>query len=296
MFLSLFKNKVKNLIKLFLMKLLGENMYKLYIDGGGTKTAGFLLDENMTLIDKYQSGQGNINTDYESALKHIKEIINYFNNYKYDQLTIGVAGATTNIKNKDLLFYEIKKIINNNINLLVCSDMELMTMLLVPKNVDNALLINLGTGTSSIYYDGSSYKEHLGWGRIINDLGSGYDIGLNVIKHLCRWEDLNKNNIIYNKFLKDFNTPNVREYIPNFSNPNNVANLSGWVVNNFSFATKLFVIPRVKACLDYLSYLKTDNIYCVGSVFLKNKEVQEFVKNYYKNKNVFFVSIDDIIK
>lgn len=261
----------------------------LYVDGGGTKTAGYLVVNN-ELVDKFESGQGNINTNYDSALKHIKEVIEYFNQYEYDQLCIGVAGATTNITNKDRLFNEIKPFIKTD-NYEVCADVELLAKMFIPKDMPKSLLVNLGTGTSSIYYDGNSYSEHLGWGRIINDLGSGYDIGIHVVKYLTICEDTNNKNIIYQTFLKDFETKNIREYVPQFSNPNVVANLSGWVVKRFNLGTKLFVIPRVKKALDYLSYLDVNNFYCTGSIFIKNKEVQEFVKDYLKDKNVFFVSL-----
>ncbi len=265
----------------------------LYVDGGGTKTIGFLVHDKKIISSK-TSGAGNIDTNWELTKNNIVEIINHVG-HDFDEIHLGLAGALISLDKDarmiEFLKQEYKKEVFLTTDLLLVSKLCFQNTDKNPK-----LLINLGTGTAIIHFDNYKYRTILGWGKYIGDFGSGYDIGLNVIQYLCKAEDLsNFEDKYYQKFLKDFNANSMREYIHHFNDPKNVSKLSLWISEQGEKAVYDFVIPRVKYTLDYVSKIETDDIYCIGSIFTKNKIVQEYTKNYYKNKKVTFTNFEECL-
>lgn len=265
-------------------------MKTLIIDGGGTKTIGYLV-ENKQIIKQFKSGPSNINSNYDISFQNILKIIKESNN-EFDQLKIGVAGAGNNSENQIKLKNELS--IRINVPIEITNDLEMIARISIPDN-EKALLINLGTGTAAIQSYNGNYIMHLGWGKIINDIGSGYDIGIHLLKFLCRCEDTNTTSKIYIKFLSDFQISSIREYIPKCNHWNNVSNLAEWVSQLGHVGNELFIIPRVRELLDYLSYINADSIYLNGSIFTKNLAVQDLVKKYYKNKKIEFIDYPNLI-
>lgn len=259
----------------------------LYIDCGGTKTAGYLVDDYSSIIDRCMTGPGNINSDYLQASNNIWNNIKHFNN-SFDFIEIGVAGYSNYI-NREKLFILLSKKLNSN-NFRIYSDLELLAKLTI-KEDKNSLLINLGTGTAAIRYINNKYQLILGWGKLINDIGSGYDITINAIKYFCEIEDKNIKDVYYDDFLKKYNLSSIRELIPKL-NLNTILNYSEWVNNLNEKGINKFVIPRVKKVLDYLNFIEPKTIYCSGSVFTKNPLVQEFTTNYYKDSQIKFIDFE----
>lgn len=256
-------------------------MKTLIIDGGGTKTVGYLI-ENKKIIKEFKTGPSNVNSNYEISLQNILKTIKEFNN-NFDQIKIGVAGVWQNSENISKLKNDILLKVNSPIE--ITNDLEMIAKICVPNN-EKALLINLGTGSAAIESQNGKYNMHLGWGKVINDLGSGYDIGINLLKFLSRCEDTNSISKIYIKFLSDFQISSIRDYVSKCNCWTNVSNLAEWVAKLGHVGNELFIIPRVKELLDYLSYINVDSIYLNGSIFLKNLAVQDLVKRYYKNKKI----------
>lgn len=265
-------------------------MKTLIIDGGGTKTIGYLVD-NKKIIKEFKSGPSNINSNYDISFQNILKVIREFDN-NFDQIKIGVAGAGPGSEAQNKLKNELLSRINVPIE--ITNDLEMIARVSIPKN-ENALLINLGTGTSAIQTYNEKYIMHLGWGRIINDVGSGYDIGIQLLKFLTRCEDTNSTSNIYIKFLSDFQISSIREFIPKCNAWTNISNLAKWVSQLGHVGNELFILPRVKELLDYLSYVKTDSIYLNGSIFTKNLAVQELIKKYFRNKKVEFINYPNSI-
>ena len=260
----------------------------LYIDGGGTKTAAYFT-ENNKLIDCKTTDAANINTNFDQSMINIEYLVKQFNSY--EKIIMGLAGTKFDLnKEKELVDYFKEKYCND---VELYSDLELIAMLAIQPKNEKSLLINLGTGTAAIYYDLENYNTILGWGRIIGDIGSGYDIGISFIQYLTRCEDIGDKNEIYNKFLKDFNISNMREYGKEVSNVTGVTRISKWISEQSLEMTEKFILTRVKKALDYLSFIDVNNIFLTGSILIKNDVVREFVKKYYQNKNIKFVEFSD---
>lgn len=228
-------------------------MKTLLIDCGGTKSIGYLID-NKQIIEKFASGPANINSSYDISFNNIVKIIRHFEN-NFDQIKMGIAGIEANPLNLNKLRNDLE--IRINVPIEIANDLEMIARISIPKD-EKALLINLGTGTAAIQSYNGKYLMHLGWGRIINDIGSGYDIGLHLIKYLCRCEDTNSVSRIYVKFLNDFGISSMREYIPKCNSWNNISNLSEWVASLGHVGNELFILPRVKEVISYLDYIKAD--------------------------------------
>lgn len=260
----------------------------LYIDGGGTKTAGYLVDNNI-IIDKFQSGASNLNNDFELAVKNITLILSYFKN-KFDEVIMGLAGIKVDQKRENNLVESFKKFTNKNV--ILYSDLELISILAIKPKNEPGLLINFGTGTAVIHYDTKTYRTILGWGKHIGDIGSGYDIGISFIQYLAWCDDTQNKPQIYLDFLKDFKIESFRDYTKHTYEIANVTGLAKWLANHSEQAIKDFIIPRVKAGFDYIKFIDVNNMFFSGSILTKNKIVQEFVKEYYKGKKIKFVDFE----
>jgi N-acetylglucosamine kinase-like BadF-type ATPase len=164
--------------------------YVIGIDGGGTKSAIKITDLNRNLVYSGIGGPSNINSiGIEKARYNLNELIclalEDTNLRKEDCLSIclGTAGAGSekgkriyySILNDDLLF----------VNCIVTDDVQIA--LLGATGSDIGIILISGTG--SICFGRNRYgRTHRagGWGHIMGDEGSGYDIGRRVLNSVMK--------------------------------------------------------------------------------------------------------------
>lgn len=267
-------------------------MEKIYIDAGGTKIIGYLINEN-GLTTKKIMHPGNINTDYQGAKVNIINLINSFPIGNECEIHIGAAGATGNPNLSELLKKELMEIWKNY-EITVIGDLDMMCQLI---KSDDFLFINCGTGTVAINKINNKSNLYLGWGKLVNDLGSGYDIGINFIKFLSACEDKDQGHFLYLKFLKEHNLNSIRDFIPIISaNYKEISNVSSWVASQDKKTIELFILSRIEKLFNYLDFIKFNNLYLTGSIFEKNDDVKCFVQNYYSNKKIDFVNFETLLK
>lgn len=268
-------------------------MKKIYVDAGGTKVASYLVDSN-NISKKIINASGNINTDYEQAKKNILLAISSFDLDESIEIFIGAAGANVNVLFARQLENDFKKMLPN-CTISVKGDLDLMCELIDDKNF---LFINCGTGTVAIYNDKNNINNlYLGWGKLVNDIGSGYDIGINFIQFLTYCEDVKNNNPIYLKFLKEYKLDSIRNLIPIITQDyNQVSMISSWLALQDIKTIETFILTRVKILFEYLNFIEFNNLYLTGSIFEKNKEVQLFSKNYYNNKKIKIINFFELLE
>lgn len=169
--------------------------YVIGIDGGGTKTRMKIADKQGNLLLCCEGGPTNINSKDRVALeKNLTELLNRGLKLIHSEpgdclaLCLGMAGAGRS--EEKLILEEMlhKSGFHNNI---VTDDV--YTALVGGIGCDEGIILLSGTG--SICFGRNRRGETRragGWGYIIGDEGSGYDIGLQALKHLVKSFDLHE--------------------------------------------------------------------------------------------------------
>lgn len=167
--------------------------YFIGIDGGGTKTALKLADENGNIVLANEGGPCNINSmGQEYVQKMLKELIEdtlfkaNLNMEDVKALCIGTAGVDRPSDKR--IMEDIIRASGFNGKIIVTNDGE--TALFGGVGGEEGVIVISGTG--SICFgrnkEGESRRAG-GWGHIIGDEGSGYYIGINAINRIARAHD-----------------------------------------------------------------------------------------------------------
>ena len=181
--------------------------YVFGIDGGGTKTICLLMDENHLVLGRGEAGPSNYQTlGIETAKQSIQLAIERavlsakieaVGNLKIEAICLGLAGVG---RPKDI---EIVQFVVQNLQL---TDTLPVTRSFLPRNIvicsDYALALVGGTGhsvgiavisgTGSIVFgqNGQGKTKRVGgWGSILGDEGSGYDIAVQGLQAALKFYD-----------------------------------------------------------------------------------------------------------
>ena len=157
--------------------------YTLGIEGGGTRTTAMLVDAANREIQCATFGPGNIRLLNDEALAKLMCDIGE-NNPMPDSIGVGLAGIRNNLDRR-----RVKTAVAKTWNTTPCHithDLEIA--LGTPKGV--AVLVLSGTGSCCFGRtpDGRTAKMG-GWGHILGDKGSGYEIGLRALKAVVFYFD-----------------------------------------------------------------------------------------------------------
>ena len=167
--------------------------YIIGIDGGGTKTRLLMTDAAGNLIVESESGSSNINADGYDRVRQVLQELAASAVKKAGMapsgcisLCMGAAGAGR-IKEKDAI-KEIFKDIGFNCRLEVTDDVTTAFYGGLDGNV--GVMVISGTGSICL---GRNEKGEMcrcgGWGHIMGDEGSGYDIGRGILNSIMRGYD-----------------------------------------------------------------------------------------------------------
>ncbi|MDF2881645.1 MAG: Transcriptional regulator of NagC/XylR family, sugar kinase [Clostridiaceae bacterium] len=195
--------------------------YVIGIDGGGTKTVLKIAGITGNILAEAKGGPSNINSssieDVEKVLKDlIFKGISKAGLSQQDCLAvcIGTAGAD---RENDKAIIE-KMIINAGISgkIVVVNDAEIALV----GGVGSSEGIILISGTGSICFgrtEGGRKTRSGGWGHIIGDEGSGYDIGIRAIESALKsYDGRGEKTMLENEVLKHYNlkcSEDLIEYI-----------------------------------------------------------------------------------
>lgn len=154
--------------------------YYIGVDAGGTKTSAIAYDEKTTKLTEEITGPGNLSVNWKEALVNIHSSINnVINKHQSNDLkgiAIGVAGLP--IHRRTELIEQLESLYSVPVE--VESDY-ILAYSSIFNNVDGILLI---AGTGVVLY--GCYKEQSvklgGWGHLLGDEGSGYDIVIRTLK------------------------------------------------------------------------------------------------------------------
>lgn len=156
------------------------------IDGGGTKTKAILLDSSKEEIGQFIGGPMNYQIlKAEGVRDRILEVVKALDvDVEKTTIGVGVAGAGRENEIKEiensLFSIGIKKIKISN---------DAHTALLGAHNGEDGALLISGTGSIGYLLKDGKLSRVGGFGHILGDEGSGYSIGLSLLKKLFKGSD-----------------------------------------------------------------------------------------------------------
>lgn len=288
-------------------KLRTETQFVIGMDGGGTKTTVIVSGLDGTVIGKYQLGALNINGQtHDSAEDTLTAIIRELDSLQLSienckGLCIGVAG----ISNKDtlILFTRILKEHGMGGVVKLVGDHEAA----LAGALDEGTGIILIAGTGSICYgvdpSGTPFRAG-GYGHIIDDAGSGYAIGRDILKAVVRQSDGREDQtILTEKVFSYLQMKTIEELITWIYQPNRskgeIATLALLLEEGIKAEDKVSIAIMKQSVHELtemaravLAHFKEPTSLTIsGSVLLKNREIYqlfcEHIKKEYPKLNVF---------
>lgn len=160
------------------------------VEGGGTKTVVLAANKNGELLKKQVFGPSNIRLISDTALLRLfQEIAAAFP--APDSIGFGLSGVRTDEDKEKLLkavrpvWGDIPTFIGHDLEIALWAAPEVRA----GKQTSDARVVVLsGTGSCCFGRAGDSRSAKVGgWGHLLGDLGSGYDISLSALK-ACVWE------------------------------------------------------------------------------------------------------------
>lgn len=179
------------------------NLY-LGIDGGGTKTKVVVINELEEIIYEQTSGPSSIDTvDNETTFNSFVEALKDFDKKMPNTTFKGVFAGLGGIVFEDD-YTHVENIINQldqvDIDTFIRARNDMENALYSGGNFDQGLSLICGTGMVAFGKNGELTHKCGGWGFKEGELGSGYNLGREAIRHTIRAYD---NRYPMNDFAKD---------------------------------------------------------------------------------------------
>lgn len=164
--------------------------YMIGVDSGGTSTVAAAYDLEGKFLIETKTGFGNLLIDEEVGLRNIKaaveEIFSELGIAKCQTIVLGVAGVDSG-NFKEII---LEAISNYGIKCVVLNDAWLAHYALL--NGKDGCLIIAGTGSIAIGRAHGKEERVGGWGNLLGDEGSGFDIAKNLIISVLKAYDENR--------------------------------------------------------------------------------------------------------
>ncbi|MGL4254660.1 MAG: N-acetylglucosamine kinase [Fusobacteriaceae bacterium] len=158
-------------------------MYKIGVDGGGTKTTATIYNNEMEVLGHFLSGPMNLQVvSRENIVAIFKDMLDFFE-VKAEEVEIGVGAAGAGRREDVKKLEDILKELNFK-RYVVTNDAHIALLANHGKN-DGMLLIS-GTGSIGFALKGEELYRKGGLGHILGDEGSGYSIGLDLLKAIFK--------------------------------------------------------------------------------------------------------------
>lgn len=171
--------------------------YFLGIDGGGTKTTACLIDEEGKSIYEFHEGGlnflgGNFHNAKRSLGKIISKTFEIIDGGKLKSVSISTAGISHNHVQK--LLTEVLSSYKVDSQILFSGDNKIALYSIFLSGYGTVLM----SGTGSMCYSRTAYGEFRagGYGYLLGDEGSGFDIGKQLLKKVCLSFDSGKDSVL----------------------------------------------------------------------------------------------------
>ena len=193
-----------------LLRSKSEDLF-LGIDGGGTKTEFAVVSSDGSIVTRtVKSGCNPNDIGYAGMLSVLKEEIDrLLSDYQsVKAMFLGISGITTG-NHATRLYSDLKKYYSKT-QIRIQSD--IFNLFAMDDNASMAIIS--GTGSVVFVKSGTEYKRIGGWGYLLDNAGSAYDIGREVIRTALYEEDMKKIPSRLSMMLrKKLNTKTVWEHV-----------------------------------------------------------------------------------
>ncbi|MGL6281448.1 MAG: N-acetylglucosamine kinase [Microcoleaceae cyanobacterium] len=223
--------------------------YVLGIDGGGTKTQAVLMDKTAKILGTGEAGPSNYQSIGEEQAKNsiIDAIIRAIADANLTMKTIDIAGIGLGLagagRAEDIALVKtwLPEIMINTANIqwslsegniLVCNDSLIALVGGIGEPV--GMVVIAGTGSQIFGQNQQGLTKRVGgWGYLLGDEGSGYDIAIQGLKAVFRaYDGRDANTSLTSAFLNHLNLVNVEGLIK-------LIYRSGWRVTDIAALAKI---------------------------------------------------------
>ena len=265
--------------------------YFLGIDGGGTKTSACLINEEGRIISEFQEEGlnflgGHSGTAKTSLEKIISKAFEFIARDNLKAVSISTAGISH--KHVQGLLSEVLSSYKIASQVFFSGDNKIALYSIFPSGYGTVLM----SGTGSMCYSRTSYGEFRagGYGYLLGDEGSGFDIGKQLLKKVCISFDSGKDSVL-TEYMKNklgiYSAQDIIQYVYKENFKTSISSLSPildiLVEQNDPDANE--ILDSVSAALiDLVSCVFSrirnvpDEIGVYGSVLLKSRPVYDAVK------------------
>ena len=182
--------------------------YQIGVDAGGTHTTAIAYDLTGNEIKRSEAGPGQVNTDYDTAIKNITSAINHLIDEidgDCQRILCGMAGLSV-IGHASEVAAEISAKVNNLPTRAVTDS--LLALYSGLEGEDGGLVI-AGTGSVFNGLQNGRIITTGGYGATLGDEGSGYAIALTALKSALLSWDKREDNKLIPMFNDLFKTDNI---------------------------------------------------------------------------------------
>ena len=211
-----------------------DKKYYLGIDGGGSKTAFIIIDENKNIIYKKEAGPSSIDTVPLSVLKEVFIEGTKDFQYKVDGVFAGIGGICN-----DAQANQVKEVIKE---LSICKENckidagnDVINALYGGLGGQDGIIIIAGTGSVCFGKNKDKYARAGGYCYQEGDAGSRYDLGRKALQHLARVLDGRHEHTFFADALIEATGCNDYSSLANYivnANRTQIASLSKIVTKN----------------------------------------------------------------
>ena len=167
---------------------LEKDNYYIAIDGGGTKTDLVLFKSNGEVVLTVTDGTTNPNScGIKSALSTLKKGIDHLlvSPQTPKRIFAGIAGTGVDNHKETIRQFLKKSYPFCEVNV----DSDIKNTIGLSRENKKCIAAIMGTGSVVFGWNGKDLKRVGGWGYLLGDEGSGYDIGREVLVALCAYKD-----------------------------------------------------------------------------------------------------------
>ncbi|MCJ7841526.1 hypothetical protein MUB24_11600 [Lederbergia sp. NSJ-179] len=157
--------------------------YIIGIDAGGTKTSAMILDKQKNIIFTVETGFGNPQVDYDQASNHVWEAVSSCLQSEFGpkckQIVAGIAGieAKHHRANLETFFKQ-----RTSLPVILVNDAVLAYHAMLGE--EDGILTIAGTGSISYGRNGEKEGYSGGWGHLLGDAGSAYDVVIQALRKI----------------------------------------------------------------------------------------------------------------
>ena len=159
----------------------------LAIDGGGTKTELVLFTGEGRIIRYARTGSTNINAvgEEKAVGELVRGIDRVLGRERPELVFAGISGSSI-YRNAEVLKNAIRSRV---LGTPVIVKPDIFNVIHSCRGADKCIAVICGTGSCVFAYDGEELKRYGGWGYLFGDVGSGYEIGKEVLRRCFAYDD-----------------------------------------------------------------------------------------------------------